>query len=430
MDGRLTRRVMGLLKARLPEIGLHHVADCRRQASILWPMGVVLEATVVAMVAGCKSLAHLEALTEDMSATARRCLKLKRRIPDTTARQILVGVEPDELRDAMRRQVKAAHRRKALKPVGLPFGVVSMDGKFVTVPPTWKSRYVQVRNRGEPHEYGLIGTITATLISSESKVCLDAEPIHRAWGEESRFPYLLDDLLAAYGGLDLFRLVVYDAGACSRSNARETREQGLHYLFRVKAGKQPKLFAAAEQQMGDRPLELAEAIAEERYRGKRVRRSVYSTENAVIWPHWTGQRAVIRIRCDTLEDDGQVLASEDRYYVTNLASDGLTPDQWITVTRGHWAVENNCHHTWDAAMEEDDRRWIVSDPQGSLAVMLLRRIAYNILTLFRGVTLRSRYRRLTPWRVLFRWVYNALLTVRTKHMEGLRPRKKPIPTVA
>jgi len=420
--------MMGLLKTRMPEAGLDHVADRRRQSSIKWSLATILEATVVAMVAGCKSLTQLESLTEDMSLAARRLLKVKRRIPDTTARQVLVGVEPDALRDAIRRQIKAAHRRKSLKPVGLPFGVVSMDGKFVTVPPDRESRYVQVRNQEKSSEYGLIGTVTATLISSKAKVCLDTLPIEATWGEESRFPYILGDLLDAYGKLDLFRLVVYDAGACSRVNARETQEQGLHYLFRVKEGKQPKLFAAAERQMGSRPLERAEAITEERYQGKQVRRSVYSTEDAVTWPHWTGQRTVIRIRCDRLEDDGQVLSSEDRYYVTDLAPDALTPEQWITVTRGHWAVENNCHHTWDAAMEEDDRRWIVSEPQGALAIMLLRRIAYNILTLFRGVTLRSP--KLTPWRDLFRWFYNALLTVRPKQLEGLRPRKKPALSIA
>ena len=423
MEGRLTRRVMGLLRARLPEIGLDRVADQRRQASIRWPLGVILKTTVVAMVAGCKSLADLEALTEDMSRAARRALEVKRRIPDTTARQILLDVEPDELRAALRRQIRTAYRRKALKPVGLPFGVVSMDGKFVSASTDNDSAYVQVRDHFKPSKHGLLGTVTATLISSEAKVCVDTGPIGGGWGEETRYPYLLRDLIEAYGSLDLFRLVVYDAGACSRANARCTREEGLHYLFRVKQGKQPKLFAAADKQMGDLSLEQAQAITEERYRGKRVRRSVYTTEDAVTWPRWTEQRSVIRIRCDTLDDGGQVLTSEDRYYVTDLASDTLTPQQWITVTRGHWAVENNCHHTWDVAMEEDDRQWIVSDPQGTLVVMLLRRIAYNIMTLFRGVTLRSNQRKLTPWRMIFRWVHNALLVARTKHTEGLRPRK-------
>ena len=38
-------------------------------------------------------------------------------------------------------------------------------------------------------------------------------------------------------------------------------------------------------------------------------------------------------------------------------------------------MENQCHGTWDTVFEEDDRPWIKNEPQGTLVVMLLRRVA-------------------------------------------------------
>ena len=430
MQGRLTRRLLGLLRVRVPEAGFHHVVDLRRQASTRWDLPTILGAVVTSMLAGCKGLREMEALTAEMSRASRRVLGIQRRLPDTTARQALVGVRLGDLREVLRRQVRTAHRRKALKPDGLPFGVVSLDGKFVPAPPTWRSGYVQIRNIGKPSEFGLIGTITATLISSSSKVCLDAEPIPRTWGEESRYPNLLGNLLRAYGKLDLFRLVTYDAGGCCRYNARLTREMGLHYLFRVKEGRQPKLFAEAQRRLASQTLDEAQASTEDRYRGQQVRRSVYLAEDIGAWPAYAGHRAVVRIRRDRLDDDGQVLDTDDRYYITSLSRDALTGEQWIQVTRGHWAVENNCHHTWDAVFREDDRPWIVAEPRATLAVMLLRRIAYNILTLYRSVTMRSAGSQMAAWRDLMRWIHNALIAATRRQVEGLRQRKLPLDSLA
>ena len=58
-----------------------------------------------------------------------------------------------------------------------------------------------------------------------------------------------------------------------------------------------------------------------------------------------------------------------------------------------------------------------------VVMMLLRRIAYNILALFRAVTQRSENRRQTPWRDIVRWVYQALIAATAEDVEGLRARR-------
>jgi hypothetical protein len=100
----------------------------------------------------------------------------------------------------------------------------------------------------------------------------------------------------------------------------------------------------------------------------------------------------------------------------------LTDKQWLRVVRQHWAVENHCHGTWDTAFEEDDRPWIKNEPQGTLVVMLLRRMAFNMLALFRSVTQRSEERRRTPWRDIMRWMHHAVIGIQGHELASLRAR--------
>jgi hypothetical protein len=413
---------MGVLHSRLPELKLEYVIDSRRQASVRWPLPVILALVITAIVAERRSLSLFEKLSDEMSSAARKLLGLPRRLPDTTARDALVALEPFSLRRALYRQVRAAHRRKALQPVSLPFGVVSLDGKFTTIDDV-SSSYVSPSKDEAGARYGKLGTVTSTLISAAAKPCLDARPIGRGWGEETVYIFALRELLEAYGSLGMFKLVVYDAGACSRYNACCTREEGLHYLFRVKEGKQRKLHAAAGAVLGDRALDEADAVVHGTYLGKPERRTVYLTEQVSTWPRWTELRTMVRVFWELLDDEGRTVQSTSRYYASSLASDALDGGQWIAVTRGHWGVENNCHHTFDAVLKEDDNPWIRSDAQGALAVLLLRRMAYNILTLFRSVTQRSPAGRQTPWRDLCRSFYNALIRAMDQHTVGLRARK-------
>ena len=115
-----------------------------------------------------------------------------------------------------------------------------------------------------------------------------------------------------------------------------------------------------------------------------------------------------------------MIAGDDRRYVSSLDPDRLTPAQWLLLVRSHWGVENQCHHTLDTAFAEDDRPWIEADPQGMLAVLLLRRIALTLLALYRAVTLRSDEARATPWKRLFHTMRDVLVAATEGQLEGLR----------
>jgi hypothetical protein len=141
MSGRWIRRMAGLLQARLPELDLEGVPDPRARED-RWSLAQILRATLVGLMAGCRSLREAERLTEVLPRAARRLLGLPRRLADTTARDALCRVPLDGLRAVLHRAVRAAWRRKALAPKELPVGVVALDGK-VTAVPMLNQPYVQ-----------------------------------------------------------------------------------------------------------------------------------------------------------------------------------------------------------------------------------------------------------------------------------------------
>jgi hypothetical protein len=414
--------MLGVLMARLPETRLERVKDPRSVRGRRWRLETLLRAVLVGLVAGCKSLAQAEALTAEMSLALRKQLGIARRVADTTMRDVLCALDPEELRGPLHAVVRAAHRRKALEPEVLPFGAVAMDGKGTALP-SCDDAYAQRQSQGEGKPLvGVVRTMTCTLISSRAKPCIDALPIPAATNEMGRFEANLRSLVEAYRGIDLFRLVSYDAGACSEHNGNVVRGLGLHYLFGLK-GTQPTLFAEAQRLLASLPPQAAAASTEDVIGGPlTVVRSVYLTEQMAGFGDWKHLRTVLRIESETFDAHGRCTAHENRYFVSSLPASRLTAAQWLLVARHHWGVENNCHHTLDTAFKEDDRPWIESDPRGMVVVALLRRLAYNLLTLFRSITQRSDERRATPWLDLLRRFYNAIISATDADLAELRPR--------
>jgi hypothetical protein len=142
---------------------------------------------------------------------------------------------------------------------------------------------------------------------------------------------------------------------------------------------------------------------------------------------WRHARTFLRVEY-VKRHRGVVTERDARLFVSSLESSELTPAQWLLVVRSHWGVENQCHHTLDTAFAEDDRPWIEADPQGMLAVLLLRRIAYTLLALYRAVTLRSDEGRETRWKHLLTSMRDALVAATEEQLVGLRLREVPAAT--
>ena len=246
-----------------------------------------------------------------------------------------------------------------------------------------------------------------------------SRPTRRILGVQRRLPdttlrifeLALDSLCCAYRGLELFKLVTYDAGACSAHNATLIRARDLHYLFGLTAG-QPTLLQEAKRWLGPTEAAEADAVSEDFDRGRRVVRRLFIGQVTVLLDGWEHLRTVLRIQTETLEGAAEPRVDQ-RYLISSMPSVRLTADHWLLVARRHWGVETS-HQILDIAFEEDDHPWIEACPRAALVVAILRRIAYTMLALFRSVTQRSDERRATPWKTLMTDLFVALIST-TEH---------------
>ena len=422
MIKREQRRLLGVLQARLPEVGTRRVTDPRRAKSVRQPLGPILDTILVGMVAGVRSLAELERFTELLGPGARAALGLRGRLPDTTVGNVLVDLEPEEIIPGLHRLIRSAHHRKAITHEHLPPGIVSMDGKCVTLP-AWDERYAQRQthsNGGRAH--GALRTVTSCLLSSSASPCIDVFPVPANTNEMRAFRAALDHLLAAYASLDMVRTVLYDAGACSKDNADYTREKNVHYRFVLFEG-QPTLLAEARRHHAACSKPEADDVTEEVRAGGLWRRSVYVETIEDGWMDWDHLRTCVRFVSERLDKDGNVTSTDERYYISSLPADRFLASRWNLLLRRRWAVENECHHTFDTVFAEDDRRWIETDPVGALVIVILRRIAYSMLAFYRALTLRSEERRYPSWKDLLTRIFVALMAATTDVVLGLRPRR-------
>jgi hypothetical protein len=338
-DAREVRRICGFLVARTHRLHLGQIPDQRDQRGRRWSLSTLVLASLLGMMTGQHGFADVERLTDKLPRAIRRRLGILRRVADTTLRDAHATLDPSDLRPVLHSQVRSAHVSKSLRSdFDLPFGVVAMDGKYVTVPAV-DDKYSQRTHRDTDQGplRGRIGTMTAVLTSSEARPCVDVYPIAAATNEMGTFSRALDSLLEAYGQLDLFRLVTYDAGACSMANAQTIRDRRLHYLFRLK-GSQPELSTAASLWLGCIPKQQADAVSVDSSGKRQVTRRVFLRACTHPPEGWEHLRTVIRVDSESFDRLGRPV-EESFYFLSSLPIDRLSPEQWLTIIRRHWGVE-------------------------------------------------------------------------------------------
>ena len=417
---RMTRRIAGVISKRTRELQLGKVADRRgrrgRRHHRIQPLIVAL---LGGMMCGCKGLAEVEDLTSDMSRAARRLLGIGRRLADTTLRTIVLKLDFEDLRAMLHRGVRRMAQAKALLPDGLPFGAVSMDGRGTSTN-IWEpdDPFAQLHHRDDGSAaYGLVRTITTCLISSIARTCLDIHPIPPDTNENGVFKAAFEAMVTQFG--NLFRVILYDSGANAAANARTVLAHGKDYVFRVKA-EQPTIHAECKRRLGRLALSTGRCVGSYVHGGKVITRYLWFDEAMAGWHDYPGLRCAIRLRSVSEDKTTGEVKFEDRYYVTSMAADTLSATKWGELIRRHWSVENNCHNTWDRLFEEDKRPWLHL-PRGMVNVMVLRRIAYNLMGWFRNVTQRGERQRETPWKRLMRLFCNTLVKLDDDHLRSPRP---------
>jgi len=235
-----------------------------------------------------------------------------------------------------------------------------------------------------------------------------------------------------------FDMVSYDHGANSDDNARLVLGRDKHYLLQFNDDRRRMQQIMAEL-LEKQPVAYTEV--EINSRGEQVTRQVRMMRvNIGILPGlprkselWDHAKTILRVDKETEHTDNTV-TFQRRYYVSSLPATKMTAGQWNLAIKLHWGVETS-HQLLDVAFEEDKRPWIRNDPNGMLVMMVLRRIAYTMLGLFRSLTQRSEEKREVAWRRLMKQVNNTLVGADELTLVGLRRRhrrkkrsRKPVAT--
>lgn len=345
-----------------------------------------------------------------MLQSARKCEEVFRmqqgrvfsRIGRTALADLVSRLRPEEVRAILRRGIHAEHRRKALRPNGLPVGVVAIDGKTTWTGPEKVNPYCQRSHRDDKNKtpFWMFRVVRAVLISAAAKVCIDQAPIPAETNDMGVFEDFFRSLIREYGRSNLFEIVTADAGFCSLANATLVNDAGYAYVFGLK-GNQSELHHEAQRVL----LPLAQETppqAETEWepeKGRKVKRLFWRTLELAGWLDWTHLRQVWLVRKVRLEADGSETFIEDRFFVTNLPANRLAVCDCLEVVRRHWGIENHCFWTLDTQWKEDAGLW-VRKGNGLLICSLLRMIAYNLVVTLREVHAKAEQWRQKTWQCL------------------------------
>ena len=400
--------------------------DPRQQKKVHHSMSSLLWALELGMLSCQRSLRDVEQMIGELGSWTRKVVPEP--ISDTTLATEAARLNTDYLLEKLVLRIREFHRSKMLAPVGLPCGVVTVDGKNLatvnhdanataqkrsTKNEKWHPAADETR-RGKP--YWLMPALRGVLTSAEAKPCVYQVDLPPKLGESTLFPQMVQSLHRAYGRSGMFRIIDGDAGLTSLKNANVVVEHGYNYVLGLK-GNQAELFREAEMLFADITKKTApEAETDWEVRGgKKIRRRLWRSdemagmENSV--GKWTHLAQTWLVRQETMDKLGNI-EIEDRFFVTSLPWDYLKPTQILLLVRNHWAVENDCFNSLDMQWREDSAPWCT---QGTAiwSLGILRLLAYNTAQILRRRRLRPKTLAgawLPPmsWRRLFKVIEKAL----------------------
>ncbi|ABS24819.1 ISAs1-like element ISAnsp13 family transposase [Anaeromyxobacter sp. Fw109-5] len=323
------------------------------------------------------------------SRTSACALGLGRGKPcDTTLYRLLAEQSPAGLEETVFAQVKDLIARKVVRNDLLALGVVSFDGKG-----TW-SRTDGEKVKGaqqsaydaEGSSLQTFGALRAALTSSSVCPCVGQRLIGSKEGESTAFRRLLPAISEQLGGQ--FRIVTGDAGLCARENAELVTSLGRWYVFGLKDN-QPYLHDIARD-YGQYDLGTPLARTAERYRGHTIVRELYARDVAGNPAAAIEAAQQLWYVCQTTTDRrGEIVAVEQRYFVTSIPTGTLTRDQELALVRMHWAIENGCHWTMDVMLGEDEGHPCQASRASIETVSWLRLIGYNAVSAWRTLAPRK-----------------------------------------
>jgi hypothetical protein len=434
---RKLRTTAGFLTTNFNDDLLGRLTDPRSRQGRGWKdCRPLLKAVQLGLTSGRKGLGAVEKMTAGMFGSVRKMVGILRTAADTTMRDLLVELDPEELSELIYVAGYDAWDRRAIHRLdGFPFHAISCDGKYPTIGDVGdsksknykKSKYLQVHHDtdGNP-AYGEIRTINSAVVTAVGRPVVGSVPVPGNTNEQTTFKKAFGDLVRIYGRR--FKLVMYDAGAASEGNAVIVRKAGKHYLFQI-ADERWVMHQTAALLLRDKDAQAFSTndISEnERVERELTMMTVGETRKNLTM--WKSVRTIFRIVSKHFKDD-KLVSNETRYFVTSMDATELRAEKWLELIILRWGIET-VHQILDmeGVFEEDDHPWITKDARGALSVGLLRRLVLLLMTMHKHIHLRSEENRDMPWPDLVALVRRVLEWGGADDIfDGLRTRNFKVP---
>lgn len=321
--------------------------NCNRRHDLSAMLFIALAATLC----GAKSCVDIADFAAANTAELAEMVDLPHGAPshDSFSRLFRL-LDPQQLEIALCRFAQAMRAGLGL---GRPSGVVSLDGKRV--------------RRGYERGRASMPPLLVGIWDSETRLSLAASG--RSDGNE---------VAAALAALKMVSLkgciVTADALHCHRAAAQQIRDQGGHYLLKLKANHGP-LFKAAEQAFAaaDAAGRLRSHTVEDDDHGRIERREGSVIAVPADAPEFPELAAFGRVIAERRGCDGKTVRKV--HYA--VLSQRMSAERMMTINRQHWGIENNLHWQLDVVFREDDAR--TRKNYGAQNLSVIRRMALDIL---------------------------------------------------
>lgn len=399
----VARRIRSILPTELWE----GVTDARRAGRVRHRLPRLLQQVVLGLVSGARTLRDVERLGHQVRH--RRAFGLQGAPSDSRLYEVLRGLAPEEVHAALDRMVVRMDRAKQLGvDPELGLSLVAVDGKRVG---NGRAPFHPdcVEGGKDGARYYQLLVLRAVHVGSAVKPVLAQRVVAKDEGEQVHLRPLVEQLLERHPRL--LECLSVDAIYTTMTNMAWLSSQGVDYIAALK-GNQEKLHARAQALLGsgDEDPRDGWAVTTKESDGRRSVTRSFARTTAMNGHHgWKGlYEQVWRLRQTVRAPDG-TSTTENRYYLTSLPVERLTPEQSLRALRAHWGIENDHHWTVDMYLDEDEPPWIRKE-KGAEVLALLRCIAYNLLRLLRTRSLRSEANRSRPWRELIELVRDSLVS--------------------
>ena len=357
----------------------------------------LLTIALCATLCGADSFVEMEAWGRAREAWLRERLELAGGIPShDTFNRVFARLDPKAFERCFLAWTEALRQTLALPadaPASPPEGAtpaathLALDGK----------RLRRSFDRGSGS--GALHLVSAW--ATEQQLVLGQVKVAEGGNEITALPELLS-LLDLSGCL-----VTIDAIGCQREIARQIVAQGGDYVLAVKAN-QPalledvQLFLDEAHQEGFREGAYQAHQTFDADHGRQERRAYFMT-GEVAWLRarhqsagadaWAGLASIGMVEARRRGGGpGTKVSVERRYYISSLAADAGSAQQFAAAVRGHWGIENGLHWVLDVAFREDECRVRRDHAPQNLAT--LRQLAVNLLRRERTAKVGVKTRRL------------------------------------